>query len=538
MSQQYPYLPNGQAVPQAQNLYPQAGGGLPAANGQPGIMPGQDLPPGMQGMDPALLAQMQQAMAANPDDGDGFDILPGPKEAAIGAAGGIGVAVALNKLEQGRWIDKAAQKLDRFPGASWLNQRIDDQLAKWANNGQLSGTLQEMYHTHTFDEVRKISPNLTGQARTEAIEKAIQASVGQMQERQISTTLNNFQKYNTAVTQNLKTKFAPHKTFAGLLEGIETEISKYTTRSQTAPKELLNLKERISGLNNNYLPVYKEQVALSARLQAKNIGPVGRMFANGVNYLKRIFNGETMRMGGQKAADTAAKNPSLLSRLWGKATQLALPGMAGALIIGQSLNKAKKAKEGEKTQTFFHDFIGMGIGNFVGWEFGRKLLNSTQIISKLLGKRSMSTLPRVFGRVIPIIGGITLGGFVTEMLAMFVIGAVFQKAGELISHKIFGKPSEESIEGKAKKKDPQNPQQTAQTSQKAMQQASDPTRRENIKKMLPQPGSKFPKRPTTQLTPDIIRQSRAAQEQAKIDQIFINTPWDPENQLNPYKTQF
>jgi hypothetical protein len=601
MSQQYPYLPNGQAMQQAQ-LYPQTNGALPSGYGQPGMMPGQQgLPPNLQGMDPAMLAQMQQAMAANPDEGDGFGILPSPQAAAIGAVGGAGVAVAFNQLEKRNVFFNAATWLDKLPGVRTVSSSLEKQLDKianpptnsfWAKKGWLQNSFKEFFLGHApgaiermeaeqIKEVMRAFPNrfnksflpfstdykpiynslvnnqnqvirwqseqikkeiakATKEINQQALESAKKFAKGSPQYQKImkkaaediasKTQALNSQKisqvYNLA---DKNAKWIQASRFDDVIKNVDTQLKYLKEAGKPSQKPLIKhlrgLKERLSGLHTNYAMQYAEQANLASSLKKQGVGPVGRFFANTMNYLKRIFNGETMQMGAKKASQGFSLGSVLM------------PAFAGALIFGQSIDKAQKAKEGEKVKTFFHDFLGLGIANFIGWELGRKALNSCKFASRLLGSKATSTLPMIFGRAIPLIGGITLGGFVTEIIAMFVIGSVFQKAGELISHKIFGKPSEESIEGKAQKKQQQqNPMQPNPSQQSPQQRSMEPARREQIQKMLP--AAKFHKRPTTSLTPEMISRSRAAEEQARIDRTFLNTPWNPEDNINPYKTEY
>jgi len=247
---------------------------------------------------------------------------------------------------------------------------------------------------------------------------------------------------------------------------------------------------------------------------------VGQFLALNGQYLQRIFNGDTLSMGSK---------PIVNQKLFGAAgdfikgmfnAKVLGPMTAGAFIIGMSAQKAKNAQEGEKTKTFFHDFFGTGIANFVGWELGRKWLNSSGLVYKALGRfGTKRPLYNPIGSRLPIVGercgkgvekwlssnpwvakaigsdhlvtqiisgvsgkwlggffaGATLGGIATEMIAMLAFGSAFQFVGEKIAHVIFGKPSQDSIDGKGQQQpqamNPQMMQQAGMAYNPAMEAA-------------------------------------------------------------------
>lgn len=591
-----PYLPNGQGMPQPPGRYPQAPS-FPNGYSQLGRFPSQPGVNGMQGMGmpPGIAASMPmqpQPPVADPNGEDFFSsIIPGPKELAIGAVGGASVALALNQLEKHNVFDSISSGLDGIPGISHVSDAMTRRLKAasqatsgfWAGKDGFAASLRELLHLDTFaatekerEALEKLGPAATETAFDDAVQRASNVSVNKMQERQLTSVLANFKKrfpagkeaenvYNVLHASagkdavNLlqpETWLKGNKaTFEHVLRQTDAQLEKLnaqTTKTaveKALQKRLHNLKERISGLNEHYLPVYREQTKLSARLQLKGTGPVGRLFANGVHYLKRIFNGDTLRMGGNAAAEGATQ--TTLQTLKSTLSKFALPGLAGALIFGSSVKKAEKAKDGEKTQTFFHDFMGTAIGNFIGWEFGRKVLNSFQFAGKLLGKHSLNTLPRVFGRTIPLLGSITLGGFVTEMIAMFVIGGVFQNIAEKISDAIFGKPSEESLKGKPSALQP-NPVMMNMAMQQAMRQPQyqQPRRQPQFQQQpirqqrQGQPSYARPyfqgvqqrlmPDPALVPSPDEICESAAATRNSEIEKTVQNSPWDYNNHIDPF----
>lgn len=351
-------------------------------------------------------------------------------------------------------------------------------------------------HRHSLDDAKKLileqhpgikAPELEQKSR-ELLRKQgrefLETRHASVEKFLKDTTLVNFAEKEAAWFKN-----PSQANLNNLIANADTKIAYLESLGDKATKEQRNLlkyfnglRERASGIQKYYNPIYQGQAEVSAMLKSKGVGPIGRMIGSSMNYLKRIFNGETFQPGHQ------LEKGGLFSGLGGTV-------FAGMFIFGQAVKKARDAKEGEKTKTFFHDFLGAGLFNFIGWEIGRKVLNGSGIfhqVPKMLPFLKSSKRPfnnRVI-RYLPIIGEgfgkgvrkligenkwgirlgnfsgkwlggglarLTLGGLATELIAMFVIGGLFQKVGEKLSHMIFGKPSEESLEGKSKKQ--QNGQQ-------------------------------------------------------------------------------
>jgi hypothetical protein len=221
-------------------------------------------------------------------------------------------------------------------------------------------------------------------------------------------------------------------------------------------RELYHIKERVSGINKIYTPLFESQAKQTAQLSAEGVGPVGRTFRSFANYLQRIFRGDTMGMGSKAA--TAGEG--FFAKLTHYVRPAVMPMFLGATIFGFSFQSAKNAQPGEKKQAFFHNLLGSQIFNFIGWEFGRKLLNASHFGDKVFRGLAGKTLPGILQKL-PVLGGITLGGLGTELVAMFIFGGLFQKVGEKLSHAIFGKPSQASIDGKPAAPGAQKPGQQA-----------------------------------------------------------------------------
>lgn len=213
---------------------------------------------------------------------------------------------------------------------------------------------------------------------------------------------------------------------------VQSMLPKMAEVAKAPPKGISKLLDglfrRTRGLENFYMHTYREQHALMEHL-GPGVGPVGRIYAGMMNYMRRMFGGDTLTTGFAKGGHAAGETKSLMGKLFG-------PFLSGGLVIGFALGEAKKAEgPGEKVKAFFHNLLGTGIGMLMGMEIGRKLINGSGIILRLmpkLGQRILFTLP--------LLGKVTWGGFITEMLAMFVLSVPFQRAGEWISNRIFGKP--------------------------------------------------------------------------------------------------
>ena len=195
--------------------------------------------------------------------------------------------------------------------------------------------------------------------------------------------------------------------------------------------------------------------AIINEVQDKSVGPIGRAFLSTGQTLHRVFSGETsmdmLGKHGKKAAATAegtvtegtaakAVEGTGESAAKGGLTKLLGPALTGGLIIGQSLTEAHKAPKGDKIKSFFDNFMGVGMGSFLGWEVSRKFLFPTNILPKLFP----FLLKNV--KLLPFLPEFGLARAATELLSIFVLSIPFQKAGEAISHAIFGTPKKKEAE--------------------------------------------------------------------------------------------
>lgn len=484
MGQRYPYYPGGQPVipnMSALPLFPVYSGvspyGIPQATGNGGTA---SAPPSGTGNG----AASQQP--APEKTGDTLELLPSPKEAALGALITVPTVMGLQKLmgdPQGKMgmILPGVQKLESLPGISHVNNAIDKHVL----------TLVQRKNTPTWlkNWLNEMWMPLATQGGKDSVEQAVRL----MEKARLSKTLEMIHRgvdsqkdsardirevYGKLLTKTPGNDGRPpvnfldpkniekiaEKGFNPALEELNIQrelLRKMPASKPDVQKKLLrtldNLYERAHGIHIHYGEPYRAQAELMARLSRDGVGPLGRTAVSGMQYIQRIFNGETMMASSSQEAGKEVVEAGLKGTVkqgWKKSTALAMPFIGpmfmGAITFGQSFKSAKKAQSGEKTKTFFHDFIGAGLFSFLGWEVGRKVLNAAGFGEKVFGRFAASRLPGIMASI-PIIGGITLGGFATELLATFAFGGVFKKGGEMLSHAIFGTPSKESLEGDKKK---------------------------------------------------------------------------------------
>lgn len=446
-SQQY-YQMQQQAAPGLMGApaLPQASVGMPS--GYPVS------PQGLPGIDPALQAQIAQSLQ-NPNGGDGFSaqggaapgavpspasFLPGsPTDLLIGAGVGTGIGLGLSAIN-GKWngTEKLAKFVDNLPGVRQLSGHLESRLAKVQKPGMREWLLRD------------------------AVDKGAPAAIANAEKRQLSMMSKGY----AAKFPEVQKLLAGGTTFDGAKSALTQKIAALEAKGKSLSKaEYKSLKayrgafQSIHGMKTfSYSAVHAQQAAQMAHLTAKGVGPIGRSVAHLSMYTERIFNGGTLKnMLGGKADEAGAKAFSL--------GRLLPAALGGAFIIGGAVSKARKAKEGEKTSTFMHEFWGIGIGSLVGWEVGQKFLTAIgfrglmdKVGSKLgashLANRVMTPgrglLEKVFSpasvsKVAKFLPKFTFGGVTVGLLGMFAFGSIFQKIFEKASDSIFGKPSPESL---------------------------------------------------------------------------------------------
>ena len=188
-------------------------------------------------------------------------------------------------------------------------------------------------------------------------------------------------------------------------------------------------------------------------IEERSVGPLGRSIVSGGQTLNRIFSGDTIReagfLGKGKSAKVAGEGAEAAVKGGGKFLG---PALMGALMMGTSATSAIKAEKGEKTKTFMHDFLGIGLGGFLGWEVGRKAIRASGIMPKLT--KFLPFLGKTLPKFLPFISRFSWAGVITELVAMFILAKPFEKAGEKVADTLFGKPkkiAEEEAEKHAAK---------------------------------------------------------------------------------------
>ncbi len=487
MGQQFPYMQQAPYGKQGQTQ----GNGLPVNLPQfpplnlPGTISGA-IPGNTSGISPQQQSMLQQ-MLANPNAGDTFNPagnpmppsvnpneamgLPAPPDLAIGALTGVGAATLLEAGFNGKdqsAILRAAHQIDSLPGVRHVSHWLDRTLGNSKMGQQFLTRLELTPEKLEFDKVSKFI-----EGRQKELPKKLQ--------------------------QQLKQHLKDGKANSGAIRQLLDKLIDEKKLPSKQLKIVRGLRNQIAGIQDNLIPIYREQhqllrslsihaqkqavaklqpqlsqhlsksmlqkvtgatsvqqieqllgkellakkPALNAALQAakkQNTGLIGRTVATLTNNIRRIFSGDTMKnglyLGGKKAVETTTKK-TLWQTIKSKGSKLLGPVLAGGFIFGQSVSKARKAEPGEKIKSFFHDFLGFGIANFVGWEVGRKVLRQSGIIEKLLPFAKKAVF-----KSLPLLKGLkwTWGGLIIEAVSMFVVAGMFQKVGEKIAHALFGTP--------------------------------------------------------------------------------------------------
>lgn len=498
MGQHYPYqLPyqSGTQMPAIPNQQASQGYGAFPSGGFP------PPPPPMPGMAP-MPGQMPPT-----DADSFMGAFPGPREMALGAAAGVATVSALNFMQKKQFTSKVSHLLDRIPLSKNMGKKFDQfMMAQGKKDSRIGRYIQEFFMTPTLTLPSGATAAEQKAAVETAVRQMEQRKLGKSLENfqkyfkpNKKTGVNEMGKAYQAMHSaklegnalhlvSLNPKQWPEgKTFAQLLPELKDQIAhlKGIQNPKKPEKRLIrimeNLFERVDGMNNHIKPSFESQAFSSAKMSAEGVGLFGRTFGTFMHTIQRIFSGSTVSGGpmenlGERvdgmlgikvdAADVVPsfknwasnlshvgeqgffnhmleKSRSLAKILGAKITPHIGGVMIGVMIFGTSFKKAHDAKDGDKTRSFFHDLLGVGIANFIGWEFGKQFLGAMNFSEHVFGKSASNRLPG-FLRKIPFIGTWTLGAFAVEILAMTVFGGVlFQPIGEKISHLLFGKPRDE-----------------------------------------------------------------------------------------------
>lgn len=468
---------------------------------------------------PQAMAYPQAPVDASNDIFDKGEIMPGlmpfsVPEAAAAAAAGLVVGNAFQQFIAKEGVTRLAETVDKWPGVS--------QVSKYLSDLKLPDFIEKRIAERSWvQDWRRSSNFYLGDAAVGAasgVDARVAASMAAMEEHKVLGIVDAYADKAKKLGR-LKNASESVQATKTAYETVEKEVKKllsekvvkdgktfsaFESLSEYAAKEIETIesaglsasrnnptyqawravRDRVGSFQDFYAPTFKTQATLFHKLEKKGVGRIGQTVARGFGYLSEVFGGDVLKAGviegGQEGLMGFLKKHGPMM-------------FVGLFSFGSAIHKMRGAKEGEKISTFNHEFWGMGVGNMLGWTMGRSLLNSSNIMGKILGsaqgwrplKLLGGWLPFIgenFGKMVTeafgknmlseglgtlmgrglggMLGSVTLAGFATEIIAMFVFGTAVQKLFEWGSHKIFGKPSEESLEPeKAKLQQQQMPPQ-------------------------------------------------------------------------------
>jgi|GEM_PF-3102423 len=168
----------------------------------------------------------------------------------------------------------------------------------------------------------------------------------------------------------------------------------------------------------------RDKAKMTAEMRRRGVGSIGKFHVTTMEHMKNIFGGEMM-MGSMGKNKMAAIPMLIFGSL-----------VSSAMVIAPAIHAGNQADKGDKTKSFLENFVGFGICNFIGWELGRRFLAGTGLMHKILGRHSLKH-PLKFMKPIPGFlgkwaGRTTLGGFATELVAMFAAGAIAESMGKKV----------------------------------------------------------------------------------------------------------
>ena len=213
-----------------------------------------------------------------------------------------------------------------------------------------------------------------------------------------------------------------------------------------------------SSMEHSTLPMVAERHALREALKNRGIGPVGRFFASLGYDLQRTLSGTRYRsLGGRAIMDSSPALYRVLGSL----------GMS-FLTFGFAVSSAYKAPKESRTARFF-DALATGLGGFMGFEMGQRLIAETGLMTR------WGWFSRLCTRTIPLINLTpwkpTWGGFIGTLVIPAILGwgisTLFQKP----MNWIFGNPEKIEKKLQAKKLADLQKQQEADMAKQAKQAA-------------------------------------------------------------------
>ena len=415
------------------------------------------------------------------------EMLPKPQHMLLGAPIGVAIAAGLEWLCGEKRLLKIAETVDNIPLLSFVSRQIDEHIINKMANAQNEHMRLLMNSLDETAAERLIVQDTTGllkgigasddlikdaleQKTVEGAKDALKAVREGVLKDEASILQHHFGSLGRGYTDDVAAQLANAKTLKeaekiiqnnGIVRklwnwvtrkpninlneaqrGALKDVLKQARQNKVLLSRVINVEKRLESLAEQVVKPYGSQKMLTQTLKKEGVGPVGRGIAGFFSNLRSIFTGSTLRVGKELAEDASER--TLMNKIqWGLG-----PALMGAVTVGQSFTAASKAEKGDKVSTFFHDFLGFGLGNFLGWEIGKRVLNKVAGAGlKALEKVGMQRVKRVLTHEVVKLFGfrITLLGFAIEMIAMFGFGGVFQAIGEKISDTIFGRPK--SIEG-------------------------------------------------------------------------------------------
>jgi hypothetical protein len=346
--------------------------------------------------------------------------------AGAGAVSGVAMGKALGTMDkEAGFFDKLAKGFGKIPGISHLDEKLDSNLAR--NVEKYPNWLKELIHADAV-----VAKGTSPEAQAAATEKHMAAVRG----RRIQTLPTSLGKHQEVLEKLggadlLDTDALKKLDAEGLSKDLEaktTQLDDLVKAGTLTDKEAKGVKK---ALINSHLPVLMGQLDDSAgklarqtaRLSSNGVGPMGRAFRTSGTYLSRSVSADAANSLALSDGSIKQKAASFTSKAFG-------PALMGIFTVVPAALEAKKAEKGDKTRSFFHNFIGTGISTAIGFEVGKRFIHATGLPAKLPGANRV---------IIPLVR-ITAGRFVAGLGAMFIFGTAFQKIGEKISNAIFGKP--------------------------------------------------------------------------------------------------
>ncbi|MBY0403293.1 MAG: hypothetical protein K2X66_05295 [Cyanobacteria bacterium] len=447
---QQPFLP-----PPNLAQHSQQGSGMPSITPEMANRMLQSLAQNPSQIDALPLSPEQKAYIkrslANPDADDAYKphefknpLMPaGPEGFVAGGAAGVGSAYLLGKFFENAkngdpsLLVRSARKLDGLPGVRQVSSFLENQVVARFRKG---GVWPQELVTHMDPAL--VVKNHLDPLKQITIKELETKLLPHMKPAAFETIKKTILKANTP--QELET----------LMPKILKAIPRIAPKaSYGANKKIINeLVKASQGLESSFFSLYREQHKLFKAL-GPEVGPIGRMYANSMYYLRQIMGGHTMHMGASATAEVAAtESKGLLSRIGGFFGKNVFPHfgsfLTGGIIFGMALGEAKEAEKGDKTKAFFHNLLGVGLGQFIGWSVGKRLMRPllNHIAPAFFKKAALGRL----ANILPSFLRFTRGGLVAELAAMFIISIPFQRAGEWIATKVFGKTKKVQREENAK----------------------------------------------------------------------------------------